>query len=212
MFSGGCFFKIGWFRNGILVQEVEGIKIEYTNLILSNERLYLREMAISDWADVHKYASQEIVCQFQPWGPNSEEESKKFVEEVVEDSTKEPRTRFVFAIHYKEKMIGAGELNIRDLTNKAGEIGYIVHPDYWRKGIATDIVSLLIDFGFKELCLHRIFATCDPRNTGSSKVLEKVGMTREGRIRDDLLLQNGWRDSLLYSVLEHEWTSRSQTR
>lgn len=191
---------------------MEEIKIENTVPSLSNERLYLREMVISDWVDVHKYASQDIVCRYQPWGPNTEEESKEFVDQVVEDSTKEPRTRFVFAILYKEKLIGAGEFNIRDFTNKAGEIGYILHPDYWRKGIATEVASLLIDFGFRELCLHRIFATCDPRNIGSSKVLEKVGMTREGRIRDDLLLQNGWRDSLLYSVLEHEWISGSQTR
>ncbi len=182
------------------------------NISLSNERLYLREMVSSDWIYVHKYASQEIVCQYQPWGPNTEAESKRFVEEVVDDSTEKPRTRFVYAIHYKERMIGAGEFNIRDFTNKAGEIGYILHPDYWRKGIATEVASLLIDFGFKKLRLHRIFATCDPRNIASSKVLEKVGMTREGQIRDDLLLKSGWRDSLLYSVLEHEWTSRSQTR
>jgi [ribosomal protein S5]-alanine N-acetyltransferase len=102
-------------------------------------------------------------------------------------------------------MIGAGELSIRDFSNKSGEIAYIVHPDYWGRGIATDVASLLIDLGFSKLKLHRIFATCDPRNIGSSNVLEKVGMTLEGRIRDDLLLRDGWRDSLLYSVLEFEW-------
>lgn len=187
---------------------MEGIIIENINLILSNERLLLRELMISDWDDVHNYASQDIVCQYQPWGPNTEEESRDFVSQVIEDSIKVPRTRFVFAIIYKEKMIGAGEFNSRDFTNKAGEIGYIVHPDYWRKGIATEVATLLINFGFKELKMHRIFATCDPRNIGSSKVLEKVGMSREGQIRDDLLLRDGWRDSVLYSVLEHDGKSR----
>lgn len=52
--------------------------------------------------------------------------------------------------------------------------------------------------------MHRIYATCDPRNIGSSKVLEKVGMTREGRLREDLLIKDRWRDSLVYSILEHE--------
>ena len=106
------------------------------NLILSNERVVLREMVISDWIDVHKYASQEIVCQYQPWGPNTEEESKIFVSQVVEDSLKEPRRRFVFAAMYQKTMIGAGEFNIRDYTNRAGEIGYIINPDYLGKGIA----------------------------------------------------------------------------
>lgn len=178
---------------------------------LSNDRLILREMIESDWVDVHKYASREIVCQYQPWGPNTEEESQNFVKQVIEDSKQEPRKRYVFSIIYEEKMIGAGEINIRDFTNRAGEIAYIVNPDYWGKGIATEVASLLVEFGFETLKLHRIYATCDPRNTGSSKVLEKVGMTKEGTLREDLLIKNGWRDSLLYSVLEHEWESNGST-
>ncbi|WP_280771706.1 GNAT family N-acetyltransferase [Salipaludibacillus daqingensis] len=179
--------------------------MEYIKVSLSNERLSLREFTKDDWKDVHRYASKDIVCQYQPWGPNTENDSKSFVNMVIKDATEEPRTRFVFAIIYKENMIGAGEFNIRDFTNRVGEIAYIVNPDYWRKGIATDVAKLLIDFGFKELKLHRIYATCDPRNIGSSKILEKIGMIKEGRIREDLLVKDGWRDSLLYSVLEHEW-------
>ncbi len=105
----------------------------------------------------------------------------------------------------KERLIGAGEINIRNFTNRQGEIGYIIHPDYWAKGYATEVSKLLIEFGFSTLNLHRIFATCDPRNLGSAKVFEKIGMTKEGKIRQDLLLRDGWRDSLLYSILKHEW-------
>ncbi|MBO1581594.1 GNAT family N-acetyltransferase [Bacillus sp. XF8] len=169
--------------------------------------MLLRELTNHDWIDVHKYASQDKVCEYQPWGPNTVEDSKDFVKQVIKDASQEPRTRYVFAIVEKdiERMVGAGELNIRDFTNKNGEIGYIVNPDYWGKGLATDVANLLIDFGFSELKLHRIYATCDPRNIGSSKVLEKVGMTKEGRMRENLLIKGGWRDSLLYSVLENEW-------
>nr|WP_144924768.1 GNAT family protein [Paenibacillus bovis] len=183
----------------------EGFIIKHHKVSLSNNRLLLREFTESDWIDLHLYASQEIVCQFQPWGPNTESDSKDFVHQVIQDSAKEPRTRFALAIVYNESMIGTGELNIRDETNKVGEVAYVVHPDFWGKGIATEVATLLIDFGFKQINLHRIFATCDPRNIGSSKVLEKVGMTKEGRIREDMLIRDGWRDSLLYSVLEHEW-------
>ncbi len=173
---------------------------------LSNDRLLLREISENDWVEVHKYASQEKVCQYQPWGPNTEQESQYFVNQILNDAIKESRTRYVLAIVNKdsEEMIGAGEVNIRDFTNKTGEIAYIVHPDYWGKGIATDVARLLINFGFEELNFHRIYATCDPRNIGSIKVLERVGMTKEGRIREDMLIKDGWRDSLLYSVLEHE--------
>ncbi|MGE7916079.1 GNAT family N-acetyltransferase [Lysinibacillus xylanilyticus] len=174
---------------------------------LKGRRVILREMEEKDWIDVHTYASQPIVCQYQPWGPNSEKESQDFVKQVILDTTKNPRSRFVFAIIEKKMLIGAGEINIRDFTNREGEIGYIVNPEYWGMGYATEVSKLLIEFGFETLNLHRIFATCDPRNVGSSKVLEKIGMTKEGRIREDLLLKDGWRDSLLYSILEQEWIS-----
>ncbi|MFZ3590649.1 GNAT family N-acetyltransferase [Bacillus sp. DJP31] len=172
-----------------------------------SERVTLREFVEIDWIDVHSYASQEVVCQYQPWGPNSEEESEAFVRQVIEEAKRVSRSRFVFAVTVKEtgKMIGAGELNIRDVSNKAGEIGYILNRDYWGKGYATEVAKLLIEFGFKVLDLHRIYATCDPRNVKSTKVLEKVGMTWEGRMREDLLLKDGWRDSLLYSILINEW-------
>lgn len=177
---------------------------------LTSERLVLREIEDKDWVDVHKYASQEIVCKYQPWGPNSEKESKAFVNQIIVDAKKESRSQFTFAIIIKEngKMIGAGEMYIRDSSNKVGEIGYVVNPDYWGMGFATEVAKLLIEFGFRELNLHRIYATCDPRNIGSLRVLEKVRMIKEGRIRENLLLKDGWRDSYIYSVLEQEWDGK----
>ncbi|MDI2586700.1 GNAT family protein [Psychrobacillus sp. NEAU-3TGS] len=177
--------------------------------VLVSSHVFLREMEEKDWMDVHKYASMEAVCKYQPWGPNSEEESKDFVNQVLTDAKRVERTRFVFSIVEKEtgSMVGAGEFNIRDSQNKTGEIGYIVNPDYWGKGLATETAKVLVDFGFEQLNLHRIFATCDPRNIASAKVLEKTGMVQEGRMREDLLLKDGWRDSFLYSILYHEWKS-----
>ena len=82
----------------------------------SNNRLSIREFAKEDWIDVHKYASLEIVCQYQTWGPNTEEDTQNFVDQVINDAAQYPRTRFAFAIVYQENVIGAGEFNIRDLT------------------------------------------------------------------------------------------------
>ncbi|WP_257152605.1 GNAT family N-acetyltransferase [Bacillus sp. AFS059628] len=111
---------------------------------LKNNRFKLREMK-EDWIDIHIYASQPIVCQHQPWGPNSEEETPKFVEQVRLDAKKETRNRFTFAVveREKERMIGAGEINIRDFKNREGEIGYIINPNYWRMGFATEVSKML---------------------------------------------------------------------
>lgn len=173
-------------------------------LNISNERLCLRELTSEDWVRVHTYASQDRVSRYQPWGPNTENDSQNFVSQAIEDAKDEPRVRFTFAIINEEIMIGVGECTIKSFANRVGEIGYIVHPDYWGKGIATAVAHRLIAFGFEVLKLHRIYATCDPRNIGSSRVLEKVGMKKEGRMREDLLIKDGWRDSLLYSILEQE--------
>ncbi|RXZ79530.1 N-acetyltransferase [Paenibacillaceae bacterium] len=175
------------------------------------KQIYLRQMKFADWVDVHAYASKEIVCRFQPWGPNTEEQSQAFVQQIIDDSQRIPRKRFVFAIveQSSENMIGAGEFNIRSATNRSGEIAYIVHPDYWGKGIATEVAGLLVNFGFIECKLHRIYATCDPRNIGSSTVLSRTGMTQEGRLRDELRIKDGWRDSLVFGILEHEWGTMS---
>ncbi|MRH45100.1 GNAT family N-acetyltransferase [Aquibacillus halophilus] len=167
----------------------------------------LREFEIDDWKAVHAYASQDIVSQYAPWGPNSSNDSKGFVEQVVKDAKQDPRIRYALAVVENEtgSLIGASEINIRDVENRSGEISYIIHPDYWGRGIATTVAAKLIELGFKQLNLHRVFATCDPRNVGSARVLEKVGMVKEGVIRDDILIKDGWRDSALYSLLEQEY-------
>ncbi|MDQ0429310.1 RimJ/RimL family protein N-acetyltransferase [Planomicrobium stackebrandtii] len=175
--------------------------------MLETIRFYLREFVQEDWKAVHTYASQEIVSQYQPWGPNSPQETKRYITDVLQQQLEQPRTGFTFAIVWKgtDRVIGAGELSAIDSTNRSGEIGYILHPDYWGQGIASDLALVLLKFGFEERRLHRIEARCDPQNMGSQRVLEKAGMVKEGRLRQNLRMNNGWRDSLLYGILEDEW-------
>ncbi len=81
---------------------------------------------------------------------------------------------------------------------------YKIHPVYWNKGYATETLIAVINFGFDHLKLHRIQAGCAVDNTGSIKVLEKAGMTREGRGRKILPLVTGWSDNYEYSILESD--------
>ena len=76
------------------------------------------------------------------------------------------------------------------------------------RGWATEAAGLLLRFGFNDLRLHRIAATCDPRNVASARVLEKIGMLYEGRLREALLIRDGWRDSSVYAILDREWRAR----
>lgn len=168
-------------------------------------RLRLREITFNDTLAIHQYASLEEVSRYQPWGPNSLEETTEFIAEVVADAAEHNRVRYCLAVEYDGNIIGAGELRVTDGYNECAEIGYVLHPAYWGQGFATEMANVLLAFGFEQLDMHRVFATCDPENIASFKVMEKVGFQPEGRIRDHMRINGGWRDSLIYSMLSDEW-------
>jgi RimJ/RimL family protein N-acetyltransferase len=69
----------------------------------------------------------------------------------------------------------------------------------------------MLDYGFNTLGLHRVQAACGPDNTASLRVLAKLGFQYEGRMRDHVFTNGAWRDSLLYSLLDEEWTHSRTT-
>ena len=85
---------------------------------------------------------------------------------------------------------------------KKGEISYSLHPDYWGKGFATAAVKTLLEHAFNSLDLHRVEAGVAVENAKSIRVLEKVGMQREGRHRKILPLKTGWSDNYSYAILK----------
>lgn len=133
----------------------------------------LRPIAGGDWPRVHEWAQIESACRYQPWGPNTPEETESFVAAAVAAWSVRPQTRYVCAaVTPADQVVGIGEVHVaqgRDL----GEISYAVHHEHWRRGIGAAIGRLLRDFGFEALHLHRVEATCDPRNLGSSESCEQ---------------------------------------
>ncbi|HZG75409.1 MAG TPA: GNAT family protein, partial [Paenibacillus sp.] len=82
---------------------------------------------------------------------------------------------------------------------------YCLNPDYWRRGYASEAAREMLRFGFADLGLHRIYATCRPANVGSASVMKRIGMTYEGRLREHLFAKGTWHDSYQYSILSKEW-------
>lgn len=167
----------------------------------------LDKIVSEDWPAVHSWARLPEVCRYQSWGPNTEDRTRDFVDSAVTAWSDTPQRRFPYVALVGRDVVGMGELHIRSHKQSQGEISYIVHPRMWGRGIGTEIGRQLLAHGFDELGLHRIHATCDPRNLGSSTVLSKIGMTQEGHLRHTALLRDGWRDSLVFSSLEGEWRS-----
>lgn len=170
----------------------------------------LEKIAVEDWLAVHAWAGTTEACRFQAWRPNTEDQTRRFVGDAVEAWSKTPQRRFAYIARVGPDVVGMGELHIRSSGQRQGEISYIVQPKLWRQGHGTAIGRRLLSIGFGELALHRIYATCDPRNEGSAGVLARIGMTHEGLLRHTALIRDGWRDSLIFGILEDEWRAARQ--
>lgn len=152
---------------------------------IETKRLLLRDLKETDVRAVHDYASDAAVVRYMDWGPNNREETETFIQRALEAQKEKPRRHYTLAITLKidKKLIGSCGVNVSNPDNHEGWIGYCFKKQFWGKGYATETAKALVEFGFKKLCLHRVFATCDPENTASARVLEKTGMKLEGHIR-----------------------------
>jgi ribosomal-protein-alanine N-acetyltransferase len=174
---------------------------------LTTDRLVLREFREDDLAAVHEYGSDPEVVRYMPWGPNSDEDTRTFIERALVCQEGDPRTTYELAVTLREggKLVGGCGIHAISFANRSAFMGYCLRRDVWGLGYATEAARALVAFGVETLGLHRMAATSDIENAASIRVLEKVGMRREAQFREDTLLRGRWRDSYLYAVLEHEW-------
>ena len=171
------------------------------------DRLSLRLVEQSDLEAIHNLHSSPEIDKYNTLGiPKDIEETRKIVEALVIDNNKTKIHRHTFAIERMEdnQFIGLIALNLGSEKYKLAEVWFKFYPDYWNKGFATEALNRIIDFGFEKLRLHRIEAGCAVENLGSVKLLEKVGMTREGSKRKALPLKTGWADNYEYAILESD--------
>ncbi|KPV42323.1 GNAT family N-acetyltransferase [Alicyclobacillus ferrooxydans] len=171
---------------------------------LVTNRLILREFQVEDIEAVHAYASDPEVCRYSDWGPNTNEDTRKFMEDTLVERLRHPRNQFALGIVIKDSNELIGACSLTRTEPLQGEIGYSLNRNYWGYGFATEAAQAMLRFAFKELNLHRVYATCRPSNIGSSRVLEKVGMTREGHLREHRFFKGQWHDSFLYAILHSE--------
>jgi [ribosomal protein S5]-alanine N-acetyltransferase len=140
----------------------------------------------------------------------SREDSEKFLRESLAESPSDPWRSIVRAITAGPRGNLVGLCGVVVLSGaEEGEIWYLVEPESWGKGIATEAARRLLDLGFGELGLHRIWASCLPENPPSARVLEKVGMRKEGFLVNNLKIHGVWKSSFLYAILAEEWSRAS---
>ena len=182
---------------------------------LETDRLILRKFKDDDFAAVHSYANCKDNVIYMVWGPNSEEHTRVFINTAISKANENPCTNYQYAVALKatDKLIGA--CNIA-LSGDEAEIGWILHRDYWRQGYGTEMGTTLLDFGFGDLNLHRIVAHCDAENIASYRIMEKIGMRREGLFIEgrsaNKLSDSKYGDELSYAILKDEWESQIEMK
>jgi RimJ/RimL family protein N-acetyltransferase len=175
-------------------------------LPLLSERLKLRDFREDDVDAVHSWASDPEVVRFMSWGPNTRELTREFLQRKFAERTGDPRRTWDLAVVRRDTGQVIGSVGLRlDEQRQQAALGYCYHQDAWGHGFATEAAREMLRFGFEELGLHRIHASADTRNGASIRVLDKLGMRQEGRLREHVMMRGEWRDSYLYAVLRSEW-------
>jgi [ribosomal protein S5]-alanine N-acetyltransferase len=176
-------------------------------MILTTNRLILREFVADDWPAVLAYQSDPRYLRYYDWTERSAEDVRTFVQMFLDWQQQQPRHKFQLAVTLKAdgRLIGNCGIRLASPGAQSAEIGYELAPDQWGHGYATEAARTIVAFGFGELGLHRITADCIAENLASAHVLEKIGMRREGQLRESEWMKGRWWDALLYGILDREW-------
>lgn len=171
------------------------------------ERLRLREFASDDWPDVLAYQKDPRYLRFYPWSHRTPSDAQAFVAMFLDQQREQPRRRFqlVIARRQDDRLIGNCGIRRKPDNDWEADIGYELAHDCWGLGYATEAAGAMVDFGFRELGLHRISSWCIAENTASARVLERLGFRQEGRQRQNEHFKGEWWDTLLYAILSEEW-------
>lgn len=189
--------------NGEIFMDKDKLSIFAKIPTLETDRLVLRKMLTRDAADMFEYASRPEVSEYLLWNPHTTQRfTKNYLHFLQSQYGSKNFYDWAVTLRSSEKMIGTCGFTSFDLANNSAEVGYVLSSSYWGQGIAPEALKKVIDFGFRVLRLHRIYARIMDGNTRSETVAKKCGMTLEATMRDLLYVKGAYRTIKIYSVLE----------
>ena len=171
---------------------------------METKRLIIRRFHPDDWKDLHEYLSQEKTVQYEPYEIFTEEKSKK-------EALKRSENDAFWAVCLKSSGKLIGNIYLAEQSFETWELGYVFNADFWGYGYATEAACALIKWAFEEKNAHRIVSMCNPLNERSWRLLERLGMRREGCLLQNIhfkMNEQGfpiWQDTYEYAILCTEW-------
>ena len=177
-------------------------------LILETPRLILRPFQDSDLEPFVAYRSDPEVARYQSWeAPYSVESAMEFIAEMKHKQPAVQGEWYQLAVELKQDapLIGDCAFHILAHDARQAEIGFTLARPYQGHGYATEAVTRLLDYAFRDLGLHRVIASCDVDNLASARLLERAGMRREGHFIENIWFKGAWGSEYLYAQLQREW-------
>jgi aminoglycoside 6'-N-acetyltransferase len=175
---------------------------------LAGDRVAVRRFRLDDVPDFVAYRSCAQVARFQSWdAPYPRDEGERFTRQMM---ARHPDTagewfQFAVALRRTGQLIGDCAAMPHAGDSRQCDIGFTIAREHQGHGYATEAARLLVGYLFTGRGKHRIAASCDARNAASAAVLERLGMRREGHLRQSTWAKGEWTDDLLYGLLHDEW-------
>ncbi len=175
---------------------------------IRTERLNLRPFRSGDLDDVFAYQSRPDVARYLLWDARSRSEVADALDRRVRQRPIPAEGQsLVLAVVYRDagRVIGDVKLEWLSREHRQGEIGFVFHPGFHGRGLATEAAQAVLALGFDDLGLHRIIARCDARNHPSARLMERLGMRREAHFVQNEIFKGEWGDEFVYAMLSDEW-------
>lgn len=171
---------------------------------LKTKRLLLRRLEKSDANEMFFLRSNDDVLRYLGKEPaTSVKEAEEFIVKINKAVDNNESILWGIAL-LSDPAVIIGTICLWNFKpeNYRGEIGYILHPNHWRKGIMKEAIICVIDYGFNVLKLHSIEALLSPENFASSAILESTGFIKEGHLKENFYFRGEFGDTLIYSKLK----------
>jgi RimJ/RimL family protein N-acetyltransferase len=177
---------------------------------LETERLRLRPLLPGDGDEIFRYRSDPEICRYQNWEPESVAEVDEFIARMTALEPDIPGTWYQLAICERDtgRLLGDCGLRFPRRREYETEVGVSLAPEFQGRGYATEALEAVLAYLFDHLDKHRVFASADPRNHASLRLMERVGMRREAHFRESLWFKGEWADDMIYAMLQSEWHER----
>ncbi|NDI35566.1 GNAT family N-acetyltransferase [Chengkuizengella sediminis] len=182
----------------------------FTNIPeIETERLLLRKMRLEDAVDMFEYASDPEMTKYTSWDTHKTvEDSKQFIQMTLEKYENKEISTWGIEHKQDQKLIGGCGFVYWNPDHGRTEIGYSISRSYWNQGLITEASQALIKFAFDKMKVNRVEARCNVENVGSERVMQKLGMTYEGILREQIYIKENYEDVKMYSLLKKEYEKR----